>query len=50
MIADLVKENRSCRRFYEDHPVDVKTLQELVDLARHSASGASLQPLKYILA
>ncbi|MGD8741073.1 MAG: nitroreductase family protein [Desulfobacterales bacterium] len=50
MIGDLVKANRSCRRFYEDHEVDLKTLEELVDLARLSASGANLQPLKYILA
>jgi nitroreductase len=28
----------------------LKTLEELVDLARLSASGANLQPLKYILA
>jgi nitroreductase len=50
MISDLVKANRSCRRFYEDQPVDLKTLEALVDLARLSASGANLQPLKYILA
>ena len=50
MISELVKANRSCRRFYEDHPVELKTLEELVDLARLSASGANLQPLKYILA
>ena len=49
MISDLVKANRSCRRFYEDQPVDLKTLEALVDLARMSASGANLQPLKYIL-
>ena len=50
MISELVKANRSCRRFYEDHPVELKTLEDLVDLARLSASGANLQPLKYILA
>ena len=50
MIGDLVKANRSCRRFHEDQTVDLKTLEELVDLARLSASGANLQPLKYILA
>jgi len=49
MIAELVKENRSCRRFYEDHAVAPETLKELVNLARMSASGANLQPLKYIL-
>jgi nitroreductase len=49
MIADLVLKNRSCRRFYQDHAVSIETLRELVDLARMSASGANLQPLKYIL-
>ena len=50
MISELVKANRSCRRFYEEHQVELKTLEELVDLARLSASGGNLQPLKYILA
>ena len=50
MIAELVKKNRSCRRFYEEHAVGLKTLEDLVDLARLSACAANLQPLKYILA
>ena len=49
MIADLIKANRSCRRFYEEHVIDLETLETLVDLARLSASAANLQPLKYIL-
>ena len=49
MIAELVKENRSCRRFYEDHAVETETWKAFVNLARMSASGANLQPLKYIL-
>ncbi len=49
MIADLIKANRSCRRFFEEQPIDLETLESLVDLARMSASGANLQPLKYIL-
>ncbi len=49
MITELVKENRSCRRFHEDHAVKPETLKEFVNLARMSASGANLQPLKYIL-
>ena len=49
MITDLIKKNRSCRRFYQDHAVDLETLRGLVDLARLSASGGNLQPLKYIL-
>ena len=49
MIDDLIKKNRSCRRFYQDHPVDRETLKALVNLGRISASGANLQPLKYII-
>ena len=48
-IFDLVQDNRSCRRFHEDHEVGLGTLKELVNLGRISASGANLQPLKYIL-
>ncbi len=49
MIADLIRKNRSCRRFHQDHEVDLEILKGLVDLARLSASAANLQPLKYIL-
>ena len=49
MLRDLVLENRSCRRFREDHVVERATLEALVDLARLSPSAANLQPLKYIL-
>ena len=49
MFTELVKKNRSYRRFYEDHAVEPETLKEFVNLARMSASGANLQPLKYIL-
>jgi len=50
MIADLIRKNRSYRRFYQNYTVDGKTLEELVNLARLSPSAANLQPLKYILA
>ncbi len=49
MLADLVLKNRSHRQFYQKHSVDLKTLKDLVDLARLSASGGNVQPLKYIL-
>jgi len=49
MLEDLVRKNRSYRRFHQDVPVDIETLRALVDLARLSASGSNLQPLKYIL-
>jgi len=48
-ISDLVQINRSCRRFHEEQAVGLEALKELVNLARMSASGANLQPLKYIL-
>ena len=50
MIAELIHGNRSFRRFYENEAVSRDTLKELVNLARLSASGANLQPLKYMLA
>ena len=50
MIEDLILGNRSYRRFYQDEPVSRDTLKGLVNLARLSASGANLQPLKYFLA
>ena len=52
MIKDLILKNRSYRRFYQDTPVAMETLRELIALARLSASGANKQPLKsgrYIL-
>ncbi|MBT8352518.1 MAG: nitroreductase family protein, partial [Deltaproteobacteria bacterium] len=49
MIEELIKQNRSCRRYYEDYEINKVTLKDLVNLARLSASAANLQPLKYIL-
>lgn len=49
MIEDLIKANRSFRRFYQERPVEESVLRELVGLARFSPSGANLQPLKFIL-
>ncbi|MEW6186264.1 MAG: nitroreductase family protein, partial [Thermodesulfobacteriota bacterium] len=49
MIKELVLKNRSRRRFFEETAIDLNTLNELVDLARCSASGANRQPLKYVL-
>ena len=48
MLKDLILANRSCRRFHQE-PVAEKTLKELVDLARLSASGSNMQPLKFLL-
>lgn len=49
MLKDLVKKNRSYRRFHQEVPIELGTLRELVDLARLSASGVNAQPLKYIV-
>ncbi len=49
MLEELIRKNRSYRRFQQDVPLRVETLRALVNLARLSASGANLQPLKYIL-
>lgn len=49
MIHDLVKANRSYRRFHQDRPIEEQTLRELVDLGRLSPSAANLQPLKYMI-
>lgn len=49
MLADLVRKNRSYRRFYQDQAVSEETLRELVDMARLTPSGRNVQPLRYML-
>jgi nitroreductase len=49
MIREIILKNRSYRRFDQSIRVERETLRELVDLARHSPSGANAQPLKYLL-
>ena len=48
-LKDLIRTNRSRRRFDQTHQIDRQTLLDLVDLARLSASGANKQPLKFVL-
>ncbi len=48
-IKQLVLQNRSFRRFDENHDISTEQLIEFVDLARNSGSAANRQPLKYIL-
>jgi len=48
-ILDLIKKNRSCRRFDGSHLIKMEELRDLVEHARLSASAGNLQPLKYIL-
>jgi nitroreductase len=47
MFIDIVKANRSYRRFFESEPVDRETLLKLIDYARLTPSGANKQALKY---
>jgi len=49
MMKDLVLKNRSCRRFHENVSMSMETLKELVDLARLSATGGNMQPLKFMV-
>jgi nitroreductase len=49
MLKNLVRKNRTVRRFDETFRVEESALRELVDLARLSPSAANLQPLKYVL-
>lgn len=49
MVDELIRKNRSFRRFHEEEQVEAETLMELVNLARLSASAGNKQPLKYIL-
>lgn len=49
MFHELIIKNRSYRRFYQDKAISEGTLEDLVNLARLSASAANKQPLKYIL-
>jgi len=48
-FKDLVRKNRSFRRFRQNVAVSLDTLRELVDLGRLSAAASNLQPLRYIL-
>lgn len=48
-FRELVKKNRSYRRFHQDHRITAGELRELVGLARLTPSAANRQPLRYIL-
>ena len=47
-FRELVANNRTRRVFDQSKPVTVKTLVELIDLARLTPSGMNKQPLKYV--
>lgn len=48
-LYELIRRNRSYRRFEESHLIGRETLVELIELARFTASATNRQPLKYIL-
>jgi nitroreductase len=48
-LKDLFIKTRTYRRFDETHRISQETLENLVDLARISATGGNRQPLKYLL-
>jgi len=48
-LKELIRKNRSYRRFDGNHLIEKETLVELVSLARWAASGRNAQPLKYYI-
>lgn len=48
-LKELVLKTRSYRRFDESQRIDTQILENLVDLARLSSSGANRQPLKFLI-
>ena len=48
-FSQIVRSNRSYRRFDAGHAVSERVLRELVALARITPSAANRQPLKYVL-
>jgi nitroreductase len=48
-LKELVKRNRSYRRFDANYTIKKETLIDLISLARLAASGRNVQPLKYYL-
>jgi len=49
MISELVRKNRSFRRFHEDVAITENDLREMVDNARLTPSGRNAQTLRYML-
>lgn len=49
MIRDLILKNRSYRRFDQSVKIPQEKIKQWIELARLSASGRNMQPLKYAL-
>lgn len=50
MLAELIRNTRTIRRFQEESELDRQQLFILVDLARLGGSARNIQPLKYLVA
>lgn len=48
-LKDLIKKNRSYRRFDGNHKVSREELLEMIDLTRLTPSAGNMQPLRYYL-
>ena len=46
-FKDIVKKNRSYRRFFQNREISTEELTGWIDLARLTPSGRNMQPLKY---
>jgi len=49
MIRDLIIKNRSYRRFHSNIRISSEQVEKWIELARYSASGRNMQPLKYLI-
>lgn len=48
-LKELLLKNRSYRRFYENEPIAIETLKEMVENVRFEASPSNLQPLQFVI-
>jgi len=49
MIRNLIMKNRSYRRFDASVKISREQIEQWIELARFSASGQNMQPLKYVV-
>jgi nitroreductase len=49
MVSELIRKNRSYRRFHQDATIPENDLREMVDNARLTPSGRNAQTLRYVL-
>lgn len=49
VLKELLKRDRTYRRFDENYVINRETLLDLVNLCRFCSSGRNLQPLKYFI-